>query len=263
MNKFIAVAFCFSLSFGDLPKGVEQNFIKSCVVGSDSVLCSCVFGKVQKKYSPKEFDAIELTLSKGKQDSAYSDFLNSAVKSCNVELNSGSAAGALAGISGNKTDAQGGYTASPDEKAFVQGLLSVVLTSPEYKKMFRTECAAELVSFFGLNQANASCDCAYQKLLKDNDGALVMSLLDESSGKLNGSLTIELFIPCLPKTYPPEMKKMLLDTCVTSAPRPVCDCMLKDLEKTLTLEQLVRKSMMDPSFLEGYVTGAVLKCQDK
>ena len=88
-----------------------------------------------------------------------------------------------------------------------------------------------------------------------------MSLIDQK-GELNDSLALETFLPCLPKNYTPELEKFMMDSCTTVASKSVCTCIVQDIKKRFTLEELLRRTLKNPAFIQGYATGAALRCKD-
>lgn len=162
---------CVAFSFGSLSENVRINFISSCEDGgSSSKFCECVFGKVERKYSQKQIDAIELKLRRGHSDLGYAEFVKNASKECDALVKSGKSLGALAvseETSENSSSLSAEELAALEalglDSAFAAGMVSALLESPEYRNVFLAECTVEFRSYFGNAQAQESCRCAYGK----------------------------------------------------------------------------------------------------
>ena len=260
---------CVAFSFGSLSENVRINFISSCEDGgSSSKFCECVFGKVERKYSQKQIDAIELKLRRGHSDLGYAEFVKNASKECDALVKSGKSLGALAvseETSENSSSLSAEELATLEalglDSAFAAGMVSALLESPEYRNVFLAECTVEFRSYFGNAQAQESCRCAYEKLVSDGNVGKLLGLLDD--GTLDDSLALEMFLPCMPKTFTAEMENFLMDSCETVASKPVCRCIVRELKSHFTFEQLLRRMVQNPLFIQGYATGAAIRCKDE
>lgn len=261
--------FCVALSFAALSENVRTNFISSCEDGGSSPeFCECVFGKVERKYSQKQIDAIELKLRRGHSDLGYAEFVKNSSKECDALVKSGKSLGALAvseDASENSSSLSAEELAALEalglDSAFASGMVSALLESPEYRDVFLAECSVEFRSYFGNSQAQKSCRCAYDKLVSDGNVGKLLGLMDD--GTLDDSLALEMFLPCMPKTFTVEMEKFLMDSCETVASKPVCRCIVRELKSHFTFEQLLRRTVQNPSFIQGYATGAAIRCKDE
>ncbi len=260
---------CTALSFGALSENVRANFVSSCESGGSSTeFCECVLGKVEKKYSQKQIDAIELKMRRGHSDLGYAEFVKNASKECDAQMKSGKSIGALAKSEDTPEES---VTLSAEELAalealgldpdFASGVVSALLESPEYRNVFLAECSVEFRTYFGNEQAQESCRCAYEKLVSNGNVEKLLGLA--SGGTLNDSLVLETFLPCMPKAFTAEMEKFLMDSCETVASKPVCRCIVKELKSHFTFEQLLRRTVQNPSFIQGYATGAAIRCKDE
>jgi len=274
MNRIFGIVLMgVGVSFAALSLEVRENFITSCEEGgSSNAFCSCVFRKVEQKYSQAQIDAIELKMRRGNSDLGYANFIKKASQECDAQIRSGKSLGALAvsedaeNQSSKKTDS---YSAKElalfDELGvdaeFAEGILSALFESPEYKSLFMADCAVELRPYLGTKQAASTCECSYQRIVANGSVEKLLNLIDQN-GELNDSLALETFLPCIPKDYTSEMEKFLMDSCVTVASKPVCDCILQDVKKRFTLEELLRRTLKNPAFIQGYATGAALRCKE-
>ena len=234
MKSFFLFLFGASVAFAALSENVHDNFTSSCIEGGSSPeFCECVFSKVERRYSQQQIGAM-----------AVSEYAETPEE---TEL-------------------------TPEEIATLQalgfdatvaaGFLNALMESPEYKAIFTAECAAELHPFLSPKDAAASCECSYQNLLSNGNLQKILSAIDQN-GQLNDSLAAEVILTCLPDHYTPEMEKFLMDSCKTAASEPICRCILQDIKAHLPLQELLRHTISDPGFIQGYTTGAAIKCKDK
>jgi hypothetical protein len=271
MKILCLILFIAIFSFATLSKETRTNFVSSCIDGgSSSVFCECVFKKMEQKYTQSQIDAIELKMQSGQSDLGYSNFIKSTSKECNAKTKSGTSLGAMAANenkSNQKTQStlsSGDFEAMENmdiQAAFAQGMMAAMIESPQFKNMFIAQCDTELIPYFGNKQATSTCECSYEKILSSGYIQKILNSINEE-GKLEDSLTVELFMPCIPKTYTPQMEQFLMSSCQTKATKNICNCIVKDIKKSFTLEQLLRKTLTDPTFIESYATGAAMRCKN-
>lgn len=271
MKILCPILFFAVFSFATLSKETRTNFVSSCIDGgSSSVFCECIFKKMEQKYTQSQIDAIELKMQNGQSDLGYSNFIKSTSKECNAKTKSGTSLGAMA-ANENKNNQKAQSTLSSGdfeamenmdiEAVFAQGMMAAMIESPQFKNMFIAQCDTELIPYFGKKQAKSTCECSYEKILSSGYIEKILSTIDEEE-KLEDSLTVELFMPCIPKTYTPQMEQFLMSSCQTKATKNICNCIVKDIKKSFTLEQLLRKTLTDPTFIESYATGAAMRCKN-
>lgn len=274
MKNIIGIVFvCAGVSLAALSSEVRENFITSCEEGgSSNHFCACVFSKVEKKYSQAQIDAIELKMRRGHTDLGYADFIKKASQDCDVQIRSGKALGSLAvSEEAESQNAKKSEPLSAKEKAlfeelgvdaeFAEGILGALFESPEYKSLFVADCAVGIRPYFGSKQAVSTCECSYQKIVANGSVEKLLSLIDQK-GELIDSLALETFLPCIPKDYTPEMEKFLMDSCTVVTSKSVCECIVQDVKKQFTLEELLRRTLKNPAFIQGYATGAALRCKE-
>ncbi len=271
MKILCPILFFAVFSFAVLSKETHTNFVGSCVDGgSSNVFCECVFKKMEQKYSQSQIDTIELKMQRGQSDPNYSNFVKNASKECESKIKSGASLGAMV-ANEEKSNPKKQTTLSAGEigaienigleAAFAQGMMAAMMESPQFKNMFMAQCDTELLPYLGNKQATSTCECSYEKMVSSGYMQKILSSVN-AEGKLDDSLTIELFMPCIPKSYTPEMEQFLMNSCQTKSTKNVCSCIVKDIKKNFTLEQLLRKTMDDPTFIEGYATGAAMRCKN-
>lgn len=264
MKSIFAVLLAAVGVWASLSKDVRDNFIWSCQDGGASeAFCSCVFGKVEKKYTQKQIDAIELKMRRGHSDLGYSEFVKKASEECNAKVHSGASLGAVAaeGDLQNSQSAWEGLSAAGLEESFAKEMAGALFSSPEYRVVFLAECAVEFSPYFGKRQSERSCECAYRTLASENGIKKLLETMD-GDGNTNYSAALDLFLPCLPKKFTPEMEEFLMDSCQKAAPRKTCQCFVEDIKVHFNLEQFLRRALDDSTFVESYAGKVFDKCKE-
>ncbi len=264
MKSIFTVLFLAAGIWATLSKDVRDNFMWSCQDGGASeAFCSCVFGKVEKKYSQKQIDAIELKMRRGHSDLGYTEFVKKASEECNAKVHSGASLGTVAaeGDLQNSRSTSEGLSALGLDESFAKEMAGALFDSPEYREVFLAECTVEFSPYFGKRQTQRSCECAYKKLASENGIEKILEMMDDD-GNVNDSIALELFLPCLPKTFTPEMEGFLVDSCQKAAPQKTCECLVKDIKANFTLEQFLRRVMNDSTFIESYGAKISDKCKE-
>ena len=81
---FLFCASCKSRSDHKYPASVAKNFIRECTrtSGGAEKMCTCMFDKIQAKYTLEEFSAIELKMKAGQAPPDFLDFAGKARVEC-------------------------------------------------------------------------------------------------------------------------------------------------------------------------------------
>lgn len=87
---FVFLAEVILLSCGGsktYPEQVKQNFINGCApkVKGNTALCSCLFEKIESKYSFSEYVKIEEQMKAGKTPQEFLHFIDSVTLGCYKE----------------------------------------------------------------------------------------------------------------------------------------------------------------------------------
>ena len=53
-----------------------------------------------------------------------------------------------------------------------------------------------------------------------------------------------------------------MDSCQTVTTKKVCTCIVNDIKKRFTLPELVRKTISEPTYIQGLATGAAMRCKE-
>ena len=66
------------------PQSVRDNFINACGKqdSAKTLICQCVMGKIETKYTYKEYAALEADIQAGRPTSDFDAFMNAAVAEC-------------------------------------------------------------------------------------------------------------------------------------------------------------------------------------
>ncbi len=68
----------------EYPVSIKKNFMKGCLSSpaTNEKICDCMFDKIQKKYTYKEFLKIDKQITKGHTPKDYMDFIEKAAMEC-------------------------------------------------------------------------------------------------------------------------------------------------------------------------------------
>ena len=100
-------------------------------------------------------------------------------------------------------------------------------------------CTVQSMEWLGANQADKSCNCAFDRLTKD----------DQFIGKVLGSMGaggddinfekwgFDFVEPCLPKQFPAETDNAFVKECLKAGDvnKATCECVLKSIKKDYTV----------------------------
>lgn len=246
----------------------KKDFISSCVDGVEEPICQCVLKKLESKYDEGTFKKLENDLAVGNDDPAYVNFIVNSTVECESAL-----VGSLENQ--QKTVSQtpqndflggigaGGFQLSGDDMM----LLMALLQSPLFKDSFVQSCTVESMEWLGTNQADKTCKCAFDRLVKDN--TLVSRLLSE--GAANGNMSdfnewgYGLVEPCLPKEFPAEMDNAFIKECMKSAGanKATCECVASGIKKDYNVRSLIKLAFEEPKKLELDLAVKAAQCLSK
>lgn len=68
----------------DYPQASKDAFMSSCVTnsGGQQAACSCMFAKVEERYTYGEMEALEQKIKSGQPPQEFTDFMTQAKNSC-------------------------------------------------------------------------------------------------------------------------------------------------------------------------------------
>ena len=234
----------------------RDKFLKSCKEGVEAPICECVLKKLEAKYSEATFNKYEDDLAKGKEDASYVNFIVQSTTDCGESLDAASAAQNQGGTSA-------GLGLAPEDLM----IFKAILQSPLFKDNFVQSCTVQSMEWLGANQADKSCNCAFDRLTKD----------DKFIGKVIGSMGaggddinfekwgFDFVEPCLPKQFPAETDNAFVKECLKAGDvnKATCECVLKSIKKDYTVRSLMKTAFENQKKLELDITLKAAQCLSK
>ena len=161
-------------------------------------------------------------------------------------------------------------TASAQKAAFSPEeamILKALLQSPMFMGEFTQYCKTQSEQWLGNTQADKSCKCAYDRLLKDSSVLTkIMHLLQADGGDAGYEKWGYDFVePCLPEQFPAEMEIAFLNWCLAQGDveATTCKCVLNSLKKDYSVRTLVKSAFNDQKTLELNVMLKTAQCLSK
>ena len=201
----------------------RDKFLKSCKEGVEAPICDCVLKKLEAKYDEATFNKYESELAKGKEDAAYVNFIVQSTTDCGEALDASAAQ--------NQGSASAGLGLAAEDLM----IFKAILQSPMFKDNFVQSCTVQSMEWLGANQADKSCNCAFDRLIKDDKfiGGVIGSMGADGSDFNIDKWGYDFIEPCLPKQFPAEMDNAFIKECLKAgdANKATCECVLKSIKK--------------------------------
>jgi len=234
----------------------RDKFLKSCKEGVEAPICDCVLKKLEAKYDEATFNKYESELAKGKEDVAYVNFIVQSTTDCGEALDAASAAQ-------NQGSASAGLGLAAEDLM----IFKAILQSPMFKDNFVQSCTVQSMEWLGANQADKSCNCAFDRLIKDDKfiGGVIGSMGADGSDFNIDKWGYDFIEPCLPKQFPAEMDNAFIKECLKAgdANKATCECVLKSIKKDYSVRSLMKTAIEDEKKLELDITLKAAQCLSK
>ncbi len=234
----------------------RDKFLKSCKEGVEAPICDCVLKKLEAKYDEATFNKYEGELAKGKEDAAYVNFIVQSTTDCGEALDAASAAQ-------NQGSASAGLGLAAEDLM----IFKAILQSPMFKDNFVQSCTLQSMEWLGANQADKSCNCAFDRLIKDDKfiGGVIGSMGADGSDFNIDKWGYDFIEPCLPKQFPAEMDNAFIKECLKAgdANKATCECVLKSIKKDYSVRSLMKTAIEDEKKLELDITLKAAQCLSK
>lgn len=234
----------------------RDKFLKSCKEGVEAPICDCVLKKLEAKYDEATFNKYESELAKGKEDAAYVNFIVQSTTDCGEALDAASA-------TQNQGSASVGLGLAPEDLM----IFKAILQSPMFKDNFVQSCTVQSMEWLGANQADKSCNCAFDRLIKDDKfiGGVIGSMGAAGSDFNIDKWGYDFIEPCLPKQFPAEMDNAFIKECLKAgdANKATCECVLKSIKKDYSVRSLMKTAIEDEKKLELDITLKAAQCLSK
>ena len=233
----------------------RDKFLKSCKEGVEAPICDCVLKKLEAKYDEATFNKYESELAKGKEDAAYVNFIVQSTTDCGEALDASAAQ--------NQGSASAGLGLAAEDLM----IFKAILQSPMFKDNFVQSCTVQSMEWLGANQADKSCNCAFDRLIKDDKfiGGVVGSMGADGSDFNIDKWGYDFIEPCLPKQFPAEMDNAFIKECLKAgdANKATCECVLKSIKKDYSVRSLMKTAIEDEKKLELDITLKAAQCLSK
>ena len=233
----------------------RDKFLKSCKEGVEAPICDCVLKKLEAKYDEATFNKYESELAKGKEDAAYVNFIVQSTTDCGEALDASAAQ--------NQGSASAGLGLAPEDLM----IFKAILQSPMFKDNFVQSCTLQSMEWLGANQADKSCNCAFDRLIKDDKfiGGVIGSMGADGSDFNIDKWGYDFIEPCLPKQFPAEMDNAFIKECLKAgdANKATCECVLKSIKKDYSVRSLMTTAIEDEKKLELDITLKAAQCLSK
>ena len=234
----------------------RDKFLKSCKEGVEAPICDCGLKKLEAKYDEATFNKYESELAKGKEDAAYVNFIVQSTTDCGEALDAASAAQ-------NQGSASAGLGLAAEDLM----IFKAILQSPMFKDNFVQSCTVQSMEWLGANQADKSCNCAFDRLIKDDKfiGGVIGSMGADGSDFNIDKWGYDFIEPCLPKQFPAEMDNAFIKECLKAgdANKATCECVLKSIKKDYSVRSLMKTAIEDEKKLELDITLKAAQCLSK
>lgn len=233
----------------------RDKFLKSCKEGVEAPICDCVMKKLEAKYDEATFNKYESELAKGKEDAAYVNFIVQSTTDCGEALDASAAQ--------NQGSASAGLGLAAEDLM----IFKAILQSPMFKDNFVQSCTVQSMEWLGANQADKSCNCAFDRLIKDDKfiGGVIGSMGADGSDFNIDKWGYDFIEPCLPKQFPAEMDNAFIKECLKAgdANKATCECVLKSIKKDYSVRSLMKTAIEDEKKLELDITLKAAQCLSK
>ena len=233
----------------------RDKFLKSCKEGVEAPICDCVLKKLEAKYDEATFNKYESELAKGKEDAAYVNFIVQSTTDCGEALDASAAQ--------NQGNASAELGLAPEDLM----IFKAILQSPMFKDNFVQSCTLQSMEWLGANQADKSCNCAFDRLIKDDKfiGGVIGSMGADGSDFNIDKWGYDFIEPCLPKQFPAEMDNAFIKECLKAgdANKATCECVLKSIKKDYSVRSLMKTAIEDEKKLELDITLKAAQCLSK
>lgn len=144
-------------------------------------------------------------------------------------------------------------------------IFKTLLQTPLFKDNFVQSCTAQSMEWLGVNQADKTCNCAYNRLVKDG------KFINQIMSSINGDNIdfekwgFEFIEPCIPQNYPAETDNAFVKECLKAGDvdKATCECVLKSIKKDYSVRDLMKTAFEDQKKLEVDIILKSAQCLSK
>lgn len=144
-------------------------------------------------------------------------------------------------------------------------IFKTLLQTPLFKDNFVQSCTVQSMEWLGVNQADKTCNCAYNRLVKDG------KFINQIMSSINGDNIdfekwgFEFIEPCIPQNYPAETDNAFVKECLKAGDvdKATCECVLKSIKKDYSVRDLMKTAFEDQKKLEVDIILKSAQCLSK
>ena len=144
-------------------------------------------------------------------------------------------------------------------------IFKTLLQTPLFKDNFVQSCTVQSMEWLGVNQADKTCNCAYNRLVKDG------KFINQIMSSINGDNIdfekwgFEFIEPCIPQNYPAETDNAFVKECLKAGDvdKATCECVLKSIKKDYSVRDLMKTAFEDQKKLEIDIMLKAAQCLSK
>ena len=161
-----------------------------------------------------------------------------------------------------KTQAPAQASAVSQEEMLI---FKTLLQTPLFKDNFVQSCTVQSMEWLGVNQADKTCNCAYNRLVKDG------KFINQIMSSINGDNIdfekwgFDFVEPCIPQNYPAETDNAFVKECLKAGDvdKATCECVLKSIKKDYSVRDLMKTAFEDQKKLEVDIMLKAAQCLSK
>ena len=144
-------------------------------------------------------------------------------------------------------------------------IFKTLLQTPLFKDNFVQSCTVQSMEWLGVNQADKTCNCAYNRLVKDG------KFINQIMSSINGDNIdfekwgFEFIEPCIPQNYPAETDNAFVKECLKAGDvdKATCECVLNSIKKDYSVRDLMKTAFEDQKKLEVDIMLKAAQCLSK
>ena len=161
-----------------------------------------------------------------------------------------------------KTQAPAQASAISQEEMLI---FKTLLQTPLFKDNFVQSCTVQSMEWLGVNQADKTCNCAYNRLVKDG------KFINQIMSSINGDNIdfekwgFDFVEPCIPQNYPAETDNAFVKECLKAGDvdKATCECVLRSIKKDYSVRDLMKTAFEDQKKLEVDIMLKAAQCLSK
>ena len=131
-------------------------------------------------------------------------------------------------------------------------IFKAILQSPIFKDNFVQSCTAQSMEWLGASQADKTCNCAFDRMVKDSKfiNRILSSINSENIDFEKWGF--DFIEPCIPQNYPAVTDIAFVKECLKAGDvdKATCECVLNSIKKDYSVRDLMKTAFEDQKKLE-------------